>query len=544
MQIPNVLMSGINITQAAMRSVALKAMEEQKADEKNIQAELLKALKEILAEDAKKFIEQLEESGFIDEEITATESSSWIVTCQGKGTKYTEQNDSVKPAVIKNIHRLTIEQIAECLQQAIAKIQEGCERDRDLSTLASTLVATLVFRKNILTANLGDSRAILIDAFEAQRLTCEHIPVKESERIIKEGGKIIADRLEGYSAISRGIGSPWRDMKGFGHEPELSLAEIKDNSQMFVAVCTDGITGDLHDQEIATIIEALCANKNIDVSRMNKIADIIRKLAHLRGTGTNNNEKTDNKTIALIFADTKQQNLTEDGLFCVVADGCGDESASLAQYITVKLPEEFQAQINSCLERLQNTAINSKILAPDSPLLCSSNIQAELKKLDKLPEEWQLLAGDAYFYLMVEKFRKHNCDISPESPTGKELRSLLLWICTKTPVKFAFIKSKIEQLTKSSLFESKEIENSPIYEIYKAHFHGFINEQYLSKDPVESFKNLTFMREKFSTLCELKFGEKPSTKDVNVDTLLDAIIYTVNNTKSNMQQRNIGNLQK
>ena len=115
--------------------------------------------------------------------------------------------------------------------------------------------ATVVFINNKLLycANVGDSSCCIIGK-NTEFITVDHkcTNKKESQRIEKEGGKIIEDRLEGILAVSRGLGDFDLKNKGLSAEPDVTKRLI-DKSVNYCVIASDGVWDVLSPEEVAKI---------------------------------------------------------------------------------------------------------------------------------------------------------------------------------------------------------------------------------------------------------------------------------------------------
>ena len=110
--------------------------------------------------------------------------------------------------------------------------------------------------KKLITANMGDSRAIIVRKDGTSReLTKDHKPFfrGEFERIHKEYGKISKDnRVDGILAVSRALGD--FNVQGVCREAEIEEFEIDDDMDRFLVVGCDGVFDVLTNDEVAQVV--------------------------------------------------------------------------------------------------------------------------------------------------------------------------------------------------------------------------------------------------------------------------------------------------
>ena len=171
------------------------------------------------------------------------------------------------------------EKLRYCVAAANRDIFETAQAKPELTGMGTTLVALLAGPGRIALAHVGDSRAYLIRGGLIRRLTDDHSLVGELVR-----------RREITESAARG--HPHRHVLtralGVRRAVEADLAELTPAAEDLVVMCSDGLTGHLHDEEIAEIalrdseLPAACAR--------------LIELANARGG-------EDNITVALVRCD-------------------------------------------------------------------------------------------------------------------------------------------------------------------------------------------------------------------------------------------------
>jgi protein phosphatase len=137
------------------------------------------------------------------------------------------------------------ERLRYCVAAANREIYETAQAKPELAGMGTTLVALLAGPGRIALAHVGDSRAYLIRGGLIRRLTDDHSLVAELVR-----------RREITESAARG--HPHRHVLtralGVRRTVEADLAELTPAADDLVVMCSDGLTGHVHDEEIAEIV--------------------------------------------------------------------------------------------------------------------------------------------------------------------------------------------------------------------------------------------------------------------------------------------------
>ena len=139
---------------------------------------------------------------------------------------------------------------------------------KDLNLLNMGATACIIYitkengKKVLYSANIGDTRSLLISSNDYKRLSYDHRATDSNEynRIIKNGGIVFAGRVYGSLMLSRAFGD-W-ELKSYGvvSEPHVTKIYINDNDK-YVIVATDGIWDTLEDGDVYNI------SKNMENAR-------------------------------------------------------------------------------------------------------------------------------------------------------------------------------------------------------------------------------------------------------------------------------------
>lgn len=111
--------------------------------------------------------------------------------------------------------------------------------------MGTTLVGGICADNRVILANVGDSRAYLIDGMKIAQMTADHSLVEEmvrSGRLTPEQAKI----YPGRNLITRAI--------GVDNAVDADLYEITIHDGQTLLLCSDGLSGLVYDAEIAAIV--------------------------------------------------------------------------------------------------------------------------------------------------------------------------------------------------------------------------------------------------------------------------------------------------
>ncbi|KAK8872151.1 hypothetical protein M9Y10_007913 [Tritrichomonas musculus] len=141
----------------------------------------------------------------------------------------------------------------------------------DGSTLCLAFICDDDDRRVIVTAHLGDTRALVVCSDgKARELTKDHRPTERSEyeRIRDDFGNLSKDnRIDGVLAVSRSIGD--LRINGVGREPELNMFEVDVRKDRFLVIACDGVFDVLSNECVAAIASAASSPKEAAFSIRN-----------------------------------------------------------------------------------------------------------------------------------------------------------------------------------------------------------------------------------------------------------------------------------
>jgi serine/threonine protein phosphatase PrpC len=155
----------------------------------------------------------------------------------------------------------------QALRQALNSVETEVIRHSALNFVGSTAVAVVLHEnplgyRTLISANVGDSRAILCRNGKAVELTKDHKPTNEDERkrILQAGGRIFLDTESGVHrvmnlSLSRAIGD------GFSKpivtaEPDIRRFGVEDAGDEFILLASDGLWDVMSSQDAVDFVNA------------------------------------------------------------------------------------------------------------------------------------------------------------------------------------------------------------------------------------------------------------------------------------------------
>jgi serine/threonine protein phosphatase PrpC len=126
------------------------------------------------------------------------------------------------------------------------------DSDHTGSTATIALFRIETGRRVVYVANLGDSRAILISgASQVERLSYDHRATDkaEIERVKRDGGIVIDDRVAGSLAVTRAFGDHALKRDGVIAKPSIKKHHLRP-SDRYLVIASDGIWDALEDTQV------------------------------------------------------------------------------------------------------------------------------------------------------------------------------------------------------------------------------------------------------------------------------------------------------
>ncbi|GAX10307.1 hypothetical protein FisN_3Lh510 [Fistulifera solaris] len=168
--------------------------------------------------------------------------------------------------------------LASALRDAFNRIEEDVLQDDALHYQGSTAVAVFLHDneagyRTVMSANIGDSRAILSRAGQAIDLTTDHKPNEEREkaRIMRMGETIEWDRFAKVHrvrnlSLSRAIGDRYAKPIVSG-EVEIKHFPVLDDRDEFILLASDGLWDAMSSQDVVSFVHDRIENelRNNDV---------------------------------------------------------------------------------------------------------------------------------------------------------------------------------------------------------------------------------------------------------------------------------------
>ena len=208
-----------------------------------------------------KYRQSMEDIGVTLPNLTNDYKTSLFGIFDGHGgndvVKYIK--DRIPEIIKKNLNDLY--PIEQCFINSFNKIDEEL-KFYDSEYTGSTATIVLIQDNKIYCANVGDSRAYIIYDNYIKQITTDHkcsVP-EEAERIIKSGGKITKNRVQGQLVLSRSLGDLYCKKYGVINSPDITSNKIDYNIK-YVIIASDGIW-DVVDEK--TVLNMSKMKKNAD----------------------------------------------------------------------------------------------------------------------------------------------------------------------------------------------------------------------------------------------------------------------------------------
>ncbi|KRX07971.1 Protein phosphatase 2C (PP2C)-like domain [Pseudocohnilembus persalinus] len=124
-------------------------------------------------------------------------------------------------------------------------------------------------------ANLGDTRAVLDKNGKAERVSTDHKATnqQEQDRIKKDGGIIIRNRVSGQLAVTRALGDLDLKTEGVIITPDIKKIELEKDDN-FIIIASDGLWDVVDDQQAVTLQKS---QDNIQNSCAKLVEEAIQK---------------------------------------------------------------------------------------------------------------------------------------------------------------------------------------------------------------------------------------------------------------------------
>jgi len=164
--------------------------------------------------------------------------------------------------------------VSQALSRSFDMVSKRVLSSTYLDLEGSTAVVVCVCEDNIVTANLGDSRAILCRGSKAIPLTVDHKPdsATEKKRIEDLGGRVRwhgylgpdrlpvpgmgAYRINGNLAVSRALGDRL-ERPYVSSEPDIVVHPMNKNEDRFVVLASDGLWDVMTSQDVVDFVKQI-----------------------------------------------------------------------------------------------------------------------------------------------------------------------------------------------------------------------------------------------------------------------------------------------
>lgn len=138
------------------------------------------------------------------------------------------------------------EQLIESIEKANSRVLQLSQENESLAGMGTTLVVAVIQEEHVLIANIGDSRAYLVNRDMCKQLTRDHSLVNE----LLSMGEITESEAKGH---------PQKNIlvRAVGTDPQVKPDVVLEtwNEGDYLLLCTDGLTNMVSDELIHSIIK-------------------------------------------------------------------------------------------------------------------------------------------------------------------------------------------------------------------------------------------------------------------------------------------------
>ncbi len=148
---------------------------------------------------------------------------------------------------ISREQRDKIKEVDYCINKANRKIFEKSQAEALLKGMGTTIVSLMIERSKALIANVGDSRAYLINNEKIYQLTKDHSLVQEKVNLgIYSREEACKDKMK--NVLVRTL--------GFEDDVKVDRFEYSISKNDIFILCSDGLYGKVYDSEILEIVNS------------------------------------------------------------------------------------------------------------------------------------------------------------------------------------------------------------------------------------------------------------------------------------------------
>jgi len=192
--------------------------------------------------------------------------------------------------------------IKSSIKHALKESFQACDEDYRrvepilAQTVGSTALVCLLIGDLLVTANLGDSRAVLCRAGRAIDLSVDHKPVSykqdnptESERIKRLGGVISFRRIAGKVAFSRSFGDfNYKSPPVLSIEPEVRCLYLSPVEDEFLLLACDGLWDVFSSQQAVEFVRTRLRQMPVAEQDPQRVArELVNEAIYERRSGDN-----------------------------------------------------------------------------------------------------------------------------------------------------------------------------------------------------------------------------------------------------------------
>jgi serine/threonine protein phosphatase PrpC len=176
--------------------------------------------------------------------------------------------------------------VAQALQRSFVQVDDQLKLEGAWKCGSTATVALLhkVDRGlKLHLANVGDSTAVLIDAFgQGHKVSVDHRPsdMKEVLRIEAEGGFVSRCRVNGQLGVSRALGDHWLKTSGVTGMPSIAMRDVTQDVALVIA--SDGLWDALQIADVAILLEERIMQMSAE-----RLADMLVRAAQRAGSTDN-----------------------------------------------------------------------------------------------------------------------------------------------------------------------------------------------------------------------------------------------------------------
>lgn len=171
-------------------------------------------------------------------------------------------------------------------------------KDPAIKHCGATGVAALLSGSEIFVANVGDARAVmylggdpitnntnksldLCSTSNVVRISEDHKPDDEEDRIRLAGGYVVDSRVNGFLGVSRSIGDFYIDP--IICEPSTTKYKVPSSNDAFIILGCDGVWDELSDTEACSIVHKFSSQND----NLHSLSSVVRDFAYFLGSDDN-----------------------------------------------------------------------------------------------------------------------------------------------------------------------------------------------------------------------------------------------------------------